>query len=453
MKHSKKIKSFLAVTISLSLVIGNISITHASKELSLWANIKNLINSLLNNEEGVPNEEFSFLEDILKETDEKLKDDDDDEDGIPGDKVWWKNANRGDSYSTYEMTNWAVFEGMRTTLLLSPSIKVTLDDDLERYEEKLDDAAKQYQFAPYKELFKAIAMYRHTCKKADIFKMEESSVNLTPGKKLTVEESIDMAAKLFASCLRAADYPDPYEPEGLKALLQAFEFEHEDYIEFSHNKYTLENAENYASQMCDGKLRKKNADTYGKYDYGDQKFPDKVLQYYSSISINAANIPAEDMQHINELMASWGAEVTQERKKLIEKGLSLYGLVTYSMPARLTPTQENPTKLDCSSFVGWSYYYSGHTDVQPWFCTGNFLGSPFRQISADQLIPGDIGLINWVGSGGSNHVGIYMGKDSSGQMMWLHCTSHACSGSVVTDGPRVSYYSAFSVFFRYSEFS
>ena len=56
--------------------------------------------------------------------------------------------------------------------------------------------------------------------------------------------------------------------------------------------------------------------------------------------------------------------------------------------------------------------------------TATFIASmDFVDVSADDLRPGDIGLISaTAGTGGANHVGIYCGKLSDGTKIWMHCT-------------------------------
>ena len=138
----------------------------------------------------------------------------------------------------------------------------------------------------------------------------------------------------------------------------------------------------------------------------------------------------------------------ERRKAVIEKGVSLYGKVTYSMDKRLQPSMDNPRYLDCSSFIGWSFYYAGIKDGLPHWTTGNFVdGSSFRGISHNELIPGDVGLKNTIASGGSNHVGIYLGKSASGQDVWLHCTT-----SEGFSGVHINTYGNFRIFYRHKSF-
>lgn len=381
-----------------------------------------------------------------------------------GSNRWWGDSERENTYLTYSATNWAIFENLNNSLLVQAKVQALVPDELKAYEELMEAAANRYNFLPYKELFKAIAVYRHKKEDPDIFRIVDTGLypyadilypSITPtqipevtgtptelekdpsirdgvlekGEKkesrLTAEESIDIAAKLFQSCIIAAKYPNPSQPQELKALLQAFEFEADDFISYCDNAYTLEKSEEYAGIMCGETFRidADMIDMYGKFDYHDQKFPDKVLKYYNTISIGNPNLSGDEKQLLTECMASWPANLSEGRRRVIEKGLSLYGKIIYSMDMRLQPSQLNPQYLDCSSFVGWSYHYAGFSNVNAWWCTDNFLyDGLFVSIRESELIPGDVALLGNYSGGSNQHIGIYLGKSATGQNVWLHCT-------------------------------
>lgn len=289
----------------------------------------------------------------------------------------------------------------------------------------------------------------------DIMQSSESAGYPGPGY-LTGEASIAQGVKYLATEVfnRAGLLEDPYNMDKTKLALQGYNYG-AGYIPWALNNYggyTEENAAVFSDMMA-AKL--------GWGAYGDKLYVPHVLRYYSiswdgaagSVSTSAIT-HAETKAKLEELASSWPGDIEEGRKNIITKGCTLVGYTTYDMYGEDTRSGKDwPSTLDCSSFVAWAYQKCGYTDVPYWSTTGTFLSSPnFRQISSSELKPGDIGLINWVGSGGSNHVGIFVGRDSSGTPMWLHCTSHSCSGSSVTNGPRISYYSSFSLFFRYTGF-
>ena len=142
-------------------------------------------------------------------------------------------------------------------------------------------------------------------------------------------------------------------------------------------------------------------------------------------------------------MSTWGSKVTKERREIIQQAVLLYG-VTYSMGYRNQPSYNKPRYLDCSSFVGQSYWRSGVASqgkaAADW--TTPRISRVFHEISASQLIPGDVGQIHWPGNeGGEDHVGIYIGS-INGTKYWIHCTG---SGN----GVKINSYGGFKHYGRY----
>ncbi|HJB27202.1 MAG TPA: lysozyme family protein [Candidatus Blautia faecavium] len=434
MKKRKVTLAALSVAVAVSMASAPATV-HAGIFTSIFQSLTDLVDRLLND---VPDEELSLLNEAAAQKDEF------------GNQVWWDDFNKDFAYKIYRITNWNNLPSMNVGLRNGlTTVKAILSEDLEAYVPDLEQAAQEYGFAAYQELFKAIAQYRHQPGNPDIFRIADTGLNPNPGKNVGKEDSIRIAAELFARCIQAARYPDPTDTETLKAVLQAFEFEDAGFVQFCQARYTLEKAEQYASARCGGREREKQVekDAYGKYDYKDQKFPDKVLKYYSVVAFDSGNIPEAEQSLIMEAMSGWPSGLDERRKKVIETGLSLYGKISYSMDMRLQPSPQAPQYLDCSSFVGWAFYFGGCQDVSYSWATGGFLSSPaFTPISSGELTPGDIGLKNTIASGGDNHIGIYMGKSASGQNVWLHCTGGNLDRIVANT------YGGFTLFYRYHGF-
>lgn len=289
----------------------------------------------------------------------------------------------------------------------------------------------------------------------DIMQSSESAGYPGPGY-LTGEASIAQGVKYLATEVfnRAGLLEDPYNLDKTKLALQGYNYG-AGYIPWALNNYGGYSEANAAifSDMMAARL--------GWGAYGDKLYVQHVLRYYEirwvgmGNSVSTTEITNQETKNrLEELAAAWPSDLDEGRKNIITKGCTLVGFTTYDMYGEDTRSGKDlPRTLDCSSFVAWCFQKCGYQDVPYWSTTGTFLGAAnFRQISAGDLKPGDIGLINWVGSGGSNHVGIYVGRDSGGNAMWLHCTSHTNPGSSIVTGPRISYYSAFSLFFRYTGF-
>jgi len=97
-----------------------------------------------------------------------------------------------------------------------------------------------------------------------------------------------------------------------------------------------------------------------------------------------------------------------------------------------------PTGLDCSGFTGWVFRFANVTDEL--FGTGTaFQWDRSFAIREDELLPGDLGFLKMpsqVTSSAPNHVGIYLGTDTQGRHLWIHCASGTRAnpqGGVIVD--------------------
>lgn len=161
---------------------------------------------------------------------------------------------------------------------------------------------------------------------------------------------------------------------------------------------------------------------------------------------------------LQTLSKTWGSEVTEERAKMIMLGATRIGISHYSMNHNegRGGDSDDQRVFDCSSFVGWTFNKSGHSEIPTDTLTSSYVatddvGQYFDRVTADQLIPGDVALNNdSLDIYGANHAGIYVGKNADGEMLFMHCTSSTQTDPhYVTDGVRVGKHPSFSVFFRY----
>ena len=151
-----------------------------------------------------------------------------------------------------------------------------------------------------------------------------------------------------------------------------------------------------------------------------------------------------------------GLNTTDARKKLVETALSLVGKVSYfwggkspagwnnewGKPKKVTGSGSvtsgtiRPYGLDCSGFTDWVYKTAlgqsiGTGSANQW--------SKSREISASELLPGDLGFKAKPSDPGTNHVLMYVGLTTDGKRQWVHCFSSA--GGVVLNTPSyVKYY-------------
>ena len=162
----------------------------------------------------------------------------------------------------------------------------------------------------------------------------------------------------------------------------------------------------------------------------------------SNMSDNAINI-------LNEIMETWPEDMTEDRIIAIQTALTLLDKgIGYSMDYRHSKDSNGfPRYMDCSSFVTYCLRAAG-VDIDPGAYTGTYLrsNSNFYTIERDDLMPGDVGLINGSSDGfGANHIGLFIGYDSNGNEVWAECTG---SKSITISTGNGSW----SVFRRYSGF-
>lgn len=328
-----------------------------------------------------------------------------------GNKVWWCRNNKEMALLEYKVSDWTKFSGLDVSLRADTKIEAKLSDEIKKYEEELEAVAKEYGFEAYVELFKALAEQRHyDGKKDDIFNMSKTSLNPDPKKTLSRADSIKIAAELFADCIDAYSKmgephmpPQPTDTEALKSILQAFEFESDGFVDYCKGKYTLEKAEEYAKKKSGNTKRTDEAEIQqkGPWDFKDQKYPDKVLQFYfvqvsqtgggGSFGFSLPSEALSDKEFMN--MYNEISKYVQGNYPYVFGGSS------------------PETSFDCSGFVCWVINHCGNGwNVDR--TSANGLLSYCAEVKKEDAKPGD--LIFFQGTynePGASHVGIVVGNN------------------------------------------
>ena len=103
-------------------------------------------------------------------------------------------------------------------------------------------------------------------------------------------------------------------------------------------------------------------------------------------------------------------------------------LKTVSAEGSKTTGTKRPFGLDCSGFVTWSFINSGFSASAIGHGTNTQVSKGTR-ISLSSAQPGDLAFYNDI-----SHVGIVGGKDSSGNILVIHCSSGANNVVITTGG-------------------
>lgn len=283
-----------------------------------------------------------------------------------GNKVWWCRNNKEMALLEYKVSDWTKFSGLDVSLRADTKIEAKLSDEIKKYEEELEAAAKEYGFEAYVELFKALAEQRHyDGKKDDIFDMSGTSLNPNPDKTLSRADSIELAAELFSACITAttkidksAIPPAPSDVDGLRVILQAFEFESDGFVDYCKGEYSEDKALEYAKTKSGNKERTdaNEIQQKGKWDFKDQKYPPKVLQFYHVLGSSGGigTYPANEMKIPHYLQTDY-ANVPYGSSNIAACGC---GPTSFAMVASyLTGTTITPA--DAVAWCGNSYYVWG----------------------------------------------------------------------------------------------
>lgn len=283
-----------------------------------------------------------------------------------GNKVWWCRNNKEMALLEYKVSDWTKFSGLDVSLRADTKIEAKLSDEIKKYEKELEAAAKEYGFEAYVELFKALAEQRHyDGKKDDIFDMSGTSLNPNPDKTLSRADSIELAAELFSACITAttkidksAIPPAPSDVDGLRVILQAFEFESDGFVDYCKGEYSEDKALEYAKTKSGNKERTDANEIRqkGKWDFKDQKYPPKVLQFYHVLGSSGGigTYPANGMKIPHYLQTDY-ANVPYGSSNIAACGC---GPTSFAMVASyLTGTTITPA--DAVAWCGNSYYVWG----------------------------------------------------------------------------------------------
>ena len=189
-----------------------------------------------------------------------------------------------------------------------------------------------------------------------------------------------------------------------------------------------------------------------RIDYGFTDFQNETLDILLSdrvsLSLLISSVTIDDEEAL-KLLEALPADLSQERRAVVQQALGLVGKVNYfwggkslvigwdSRWGKLTkvtsagsPTTGTyrPYGLDCSGFVDWVFYNtSGGSYV---IGRGGGAGAQHRncaQLSWGSVQPGDL-----VFYPNDDHVGIVGGKSETGHWLIIHCTSGR-NNVVITD--------------------
>ena len=153
-------------------------------------------------------------------------------------------------------------------------------------------------------------------------------------------------------------------------------------------------------------------------------------------AVRSGSVPPINDEELAEIISN--LNTTQKREELLTAALSLVGRVPYFWGGKSTAGWNDdwntpkvvtsigssstgtlrPYGLDCTGFTDWVYKTALGVSIGTgsWNQWDNSIS-----ITQSQLLPGDLGYMSIPGTSTSQHVLMYVGKDASGNLLWVHC--------------------------------
>ena len=265
----------------------------------------------------------------------------------------------------------------------------------------------------------------------------------------TTEESVEMEVPLKTDNFKETMIPDAYEKNGIRYITESgiyhtYELGADGYYHVSGTEEIMLEKEDvlYGSVNFSAVDPESIMQTYGLElnDYREE-YEERLLRIQTgdyteqgleqSIFLNLMKeqfTGEEESKALENALAS----VSGNRQILVSVAASLIGQVPYQWGGKASaPGYDNSwwtfgdngvqKGLDCSGFVQWAYMSAGYPqDTCAGMASTSSMLNSLEHISADMLMPGDIGIMHDGSEDRINHAGIYIGNG-----YWIHCSSSA----------------------------
>lgn len=265
----------------------------------------------------------------------------------------------------------------------------------------------------------------------------------------TTEESVEMEVPLKTDNFKETMIPDAYEKNGIRYITESgiyhtYELGADGYYHISGTEEIILEKEPvlYGSVKFSAVDPETIMQTYGlKLNDYQEEYEERLLRIQTgdyteqgleqSIFLNLMKeqfTGEEESKALENALAS----ASGNRQILVSVAASLIGQVPYQWGGKASaPGYDNSwwtfgdngvqKGLDCSGFVQWAYMSAGYPqDTFAGMVSTSGMLNSLEHISADMLMPGDIGIMHDGSEDRINHAGIYIGNG-----YWIHCSSSA----------------------------
>lgn len=265
----------------------------------------------------------------------------------------------------------------------------------------------------------------------------------------TTEESVEMEVPLKTDNFKETMIPDAYEKNGIRYITESgiyhtYELGADGYYHISGTEEIILEKEPvlYGSVKFSAVDPETIMQTYGlKLNDYQEEYEERLLRIqtgdYTEQGLEQSiflNLMKEQLTGEEESKALENAlaSVSGNRQILVSVAASLIGQVPYQWGGKASaPGYDNSwwtfgdngvqKGLDCSGFVQWAYMSAGYPqDTCAGMVSTSSMLNSLEHISADMLMPGDIGIMHDGSEDRINHAGIYIGNG-----YWIHCSSSA----------------------------
>lgn len=161
----------------------------------------------------------------------------------------------------------------------------------EAYRTDVERIAAKYGMSDYTDLILALMMQESSGIGPDVMQSSEGAFNTQypqkPNGITDADYSLECGIQELKYAMDKAGVQSPSDLKNIRLALQAYNFGADVYFSFmeEHNEdiWTQESAEAFAQMASGGRERSEDdpfRDPAGPWDYGDQRYPEHVLQYY-----------------------------------------------------------------------------------------------------------------------------------------------------------------------------
>lgn len=167
----------------------------------------------------------------------------------------------------------------------------TINSACEAYRSQVENVASDYGMTEYVDLILALMMQESSGQGADVMQSSEGAYNTlypqVPGGITDVSYSIQCGIQELKYAMDKAGVQSPADLKNIRLALQGYNFGADSYFSYLEENnitsWSFESSKEFA-RIASGNTRRHEEDPLhdpaGPWDYGDQKYPEHVLQYY-----------------------------------------------------------------------------------------------------------------------------------------------------------------------------